>query len=1011
MIRFFLERRQLVWFITFIILGTAVGALFKLPVQLLPDISKPSITVINEWPSASAQQIEREIVEPMERQLATIDGVGTLQTMIYGSIAYTTIDYRMNTDMNQAFVNVVSQLNQQNDRPPSTRPPIIFNGASGNRPAIASLLLYSTQNQAVDDITFVEIFENMVKPRLQQINGIGKFDVDFNPTDLVMNVVIDSEKLAYHGLNANDIINKINGFKSITAGTSDIGVNRFTVKLAAQLNHREIEAQIISIQNGFPVRFGDVAKVEMGTYERVGEVFWSGHKAFYFRINPAEKGNTLDIISDIKSAIDELNDSTLKGTGLKLDLSRDNSKSIKQALSFVKSSLIVGVLLATLALLLFVRNWRTLAIIFCSIPISMACTVIVMYVLGRNINIISLASIALSSGLIIDAAIIVLEAMRRRDGRQLNVSDIAQQIDTVKLPLMVSVITSIVVLIPLVFGQSMQSQLFEDIALTISVTLLASLFTALIVIPAIYIQFGEKAALDDPLHGQWQPLSQWCLNLNRTRTRQLLIIITLILLPVIGIATLQLEQGILPKAKTPVIKGYVEVNGVFNPASVKEKVTSRLLAQLEKIPKTLLEKYLLIQTPDGGSVFLYPKDPQDIEQLMEVAEQTFNKIKADYTVYLSKDSLLRFSLPKSDSLFIDLKGSDDKLLIAQAKLVLATLNEKFLGIQAWSTTPLELTSKTISLTPKYDRMALANVSITQLQQAVTANTDGLYIGNFFENSRSYDVFVKTPQWSDFDKFLNTPLAVNQSSVYNLSHFVDVDYRLEASVINRIDLQKAITIEVQLTDEVSMDQFRQVFASSVIGQVSEDSQGLVSTVLRTQSGTLDSLLDEIFTQFIVACVFLFLLMATLFRSFKDSLLVLLSLPVSIFGACMVLYIANWFTPQRLDILTLVGFIILIGLVINNAILLMSQYRQKQNQGISNTNALEATISDRIQPILMSSITSIVGMLPLALSPAMGAEIYRGLALVIMGGMIFSTPCSILLIPTLIRLSEGFEVNRN
>jgi len=311
---------------------------------------------------------------------------------------------------------------------------------------------------------------------------------------------------------------------------------------------------------------------------------------------------------------------------------------------------------------------------------------------------------------------------------------------------------------------------------------------------------------------------------------------------------------------------------------------------------------------------------------------------------------------------------------------------------------------TLNVIPDDRRISEAGWSRQQVASIVRALGDGLFMGEYFDGQNSIDILLKTPQWSTPEELASIPLATPSGSVVPLGDLVQIQQSVEQQQIVRVDGRRTVSIFVTPPDNVALEEAIAIIEENVepVIRASLGAEGNIS--YGGSAGSLERVRSQMGPNLIVAVGVLYLLMVGMFRSFKDAALVLLILPPAAFGGVMGLVVLNWFTIQDLDLLTMIGFIILAGIVVNNAILLVARTRQAESEGLNRREAVGEALKVRLRPIFMTTMTTIMGMLPLVLVPGPGSAIYRGLAATIVGGMAVSTLFTLILLPTLLRMGE-------
>lgn len=310
----------------------------------------------------------------------------------------------------------------------------------------------------------------------------------------------------------------------------------------------------------------------------------------------------------------------------------------------------------------------------------------------------------------------------------------------------------------------------------------------------------------------------------------------------------------------------------------------------------------------------------------------------------------------------------------------------------------------LQLIPNERRLAQAGIDRSQIANAVRAYTSGLFIGEYFDGNERMDVLLKGPKWQYPEQLAATPVYTQAAGIQTIGELATIKRTVGPTQLQRVNGKRSVSLLIFPPADMSLDEALEIINDKAIPTLKATLPENSSLKFRGSADKLDSTIKEMGANFLLAVLILFLLMAAMFKSAKDSLLVLLSIPLAICGGVVSLRLLNLVSFQSLDLLTMIGFIILLGLVVNNAILLVDQTRQGTRDGLNIDDAIYQAIATRARPVYMSTLTSIFGMLPLMLVPGVGSEIYRGLAAVIVGGMTFSALFTLILIPSLLRISH-------
>jgi len=980
----------------------------KLPIQLTPDIEQPQITVSSGWRSAAPEEIEAVILEPLENAVKNTPGVIDVSTNINRGFGNIVLTFDVGADMQQAMLNVLNNLNQAPPLPIDAAEPVVSAAGTGqNAPNAASLLIRPIEGSDIDDVTqFQKLIDDVVEPRLSRIPGVGIVNLNSRrPKEL--RISFDPYKAASLGLSINQISSTIARSNDASGGFADVGRRQYTVRFAGQYDVDTMGDMIVGYSVNRPIALKEVATVAVTQQDRFGFTLRNGMPGYYITVPRTNGSNTVDVLDEINQAIDELNRGPLRAVGLTIDLSFDASVHIRNALELVKGNLGLGVLLALSILWLFLRGLRPTLIIAITIPIAVAVSFIVLNLLGRSLNVISLAGLAFSVGLVLDAAIIVQENIVRLRSQGLDDHKaVLKGSLQVAGALFASTATTVAIFLPIMFMQGIEGQLFSDLALTLSVAVISSLLTALSVLPVIS-RFGLKQTTSrDAWMPYWEKLAEWVARKTDTQWSRSLWIIGLLGGSVIITATMMPRTDFMPRA--PIDGFFFNLsmppggNLQFLEEELADRVKQRLSPYLsgEKQPK--IKSYNFYSFGPGASGgFIYSDDPTRVEELMTIVRTEVLADLPDTQVFLFRGSMINLRGGNGRSISLDIQGPEIETLMDTAAKGMSLLQQSLPQATARPIPGLALSEPELQLQPNDRRITQAGLDRATLANVLRAYTGGLFVSEYFNGNERMNVILRGEQWYTPEELASLPIYTPLAGIQTIGELTRIERTVGPTQLRRVNGRRTVSLIINPPADMSLEETIEILESDVLPSLRADLPDDVSLIVSGSANQLHSAITEMATNFTLAILILLMLMAALFRSLKDSILVLMVMPLAVAGGVLALWLLNLFTFQSLDLLTMIGFIILLGLVVNNAILLVDQTRQAQASGSALRDAVSEAVKIRARPVYMSSLTSLFGMLPLMLIPGVGSEIYRGLATVIVGGMTLTTLFTLILMPALLR----------
>ncbi len=989
-------------------------SIFKLPIQLTPDIEQPQITIISGWRQAAPEEIESVIIEPLENAVKNTPGALEVNTQINQGQGFINLTFAVGSDMQEAMLNVLNSLNQAPPLPLDAMDPIVTAGGNAGPgsggPTAATLLVVPTESSGhLDMARYQKQIDELIQPRLAKIPGVAFVNLaSERPREL--RVTFDPHKAAALGISLSQISQTLASSTDTSGGIADVGRRQYTVRFTGQYDLDNMAQMRIGYSGERAIFLGDVAKIENTVTDRRAMTLRNGKPAYYITLTRANESNTVAVLDELNATIKELNEGILAQEGLAIELSYDASVHIRNALQLVKSNLGLGVLLACGILWLFFRGWRTTLIIASTIPVSLMVAFLALSIFNRSLNVVSLAGLAFAVGLVLDAAIIVQENITRlMQAGMARKQAVLKGAVQVSGALFASTATSVAIFLPILFMAGIEGQLFSDLALTLSIAVIASLISAISIIPIASKYLLSNENNDDQFHAYWRRLTNLIMRLTSTRTKQVSWVVGLLGGAILVTYTLVPQTDFMPRAPTDgFFYSLVTPAGAnidYMEEELAEKVKQRLMPYYlgEKSPAIKDFNFYVFGSNAGG--FIYSADAQRVEELMQVAREEIFAELPDTQVFLFRGSMIQVANGGNGrTLSIDLQGSDMEQLMSTAQLALAEVKKAMPEAMAQPQPSLNMAEPELRLTPNDRRITQAGLTRRDVASAVQAFTSGMFISEYFDGNERMNVILRANPWQSPEELASLPITTPLAGVQTLGELATIERTVGPSQLRRVNGYRTVSIQITPPNDMSLQQAQKILTEQVMPVVRENLPRSANAILAGNAQKMNSAIEEMAYNFVLALFILFLLMTALFKSARDSLLVLLVMPLAVAGGILALAALNVVSFQSLDLLTMIGFIILLGLVVNNAILLVDQTRQGERDGLSRREAVENAVLIRARPVYLSTLTSLFGMLPLMIMPGVGSEIYRGLATVIVGGMAISAMFTLILMPSLLLLGK-------
>lgn len=983
------------------------------PIQLLPVLDRPQISVFTNWREAAPAEMESQIVEPQEEVLRRTPGVQEISSNIARGFGNVTLTFDIDADMAQALINVINNLNQAPPLPADANEPFVAMGGQGGGNYVASIQVYPKKdnpNQVMDSAEYQRVFENVVEPRFARIPGVARVDMNGQRPEEIR-ITFDPYRAAALGISISGISQAVSGATDASGGFADIGRRQYTVRYIGQYDVDRLGELIVGWAGERPIHLREVADVERTMIDPFGVNIRNGYPAFYIGLAGDNEANTVDVLDEVNIALDELNAGAVGDVGLIAELSFDASIYIRRAISLVQNNLGLGVLLAIGVLWFFMRNGRATVIIAAAIPVSLFAAFIALQIFDISLNVISLAGLAFSVGLVLDAAIIVQENILRyrQQGEDL-LTAVNHGADQVKGALFASTMTTVAIFLPILFMQGMEGQMFSDLALTLSISVLASLVAALTLIPVASRMWLKTMPSEDRFGHWWDGITNLVMKLTATGRRRLTWIIALITLSVGLTWVLKPQADFLPSAQADAVTVFFNMPpGVNNEVFTEEigaEIIERLRPHMEREKEPYIRGYNLSMFGSFNILYFYPAKAEETELWLSMFRGGLLSGIPDTQSFASRASLLGIGFNGGRTISVDLQGADMIGLMDAARFGMGAIREVIPDATVRPVPGLSLAEPELQIIPNERRITEAGLNPRELANAVRAMTGGLFVGEYFDGNDRFNMILRTGDWSNPDELAAMPIHTPLAGPQTIGSLARIERTVGPTQLQRFDGQRTISLQVLPPEHMTVEEALNLLRDEAGPKIQTAMPDGASIQYRGSADQLEGALASMLQNFLLAVLILFMVMAAIFKSLRDSLLVLLVMPLALAGGIVALRLLNLVTYQSLDMLTMIGFIILLGLVVNNAILLVSQTRDGEREGLSRDEAVRNAVRVRARPVYMSTLTSIFGMLPLMLVPGVGSDIYRGLATVIVGGMFFSAIFTLVLMPSLLRMgAEG------
>ena len=1044
LIRFALDRPTAVIAVVLMVLMFGFVALKLIPIQLIPDLRKPILTVTTYWPGGAPAEIEREVITQQEEKLKGLEGLHEMISKSEDGRGEITLEFQIQQDMDLALLLVANRLDRVESYPDEVEEPILQTSSAEDSP-IAWFILSRLPGNLQPIESYGDYVEDAIQDRLERVRGVSRINV-FGGSERELQIVVSPAKMARYGLTIPEITDKLRRENaSISAGDVEEGKRRYVVRTEGELSTIDRIRSIVLRSQTDPrsgglgrVTVGDIGQVLLSHRDPVAHIRHMGKPAIAVNAIREKGANVIKTMEGIRKVVATLQQDVLSQQKLSFKQVYDETVYIDSAIRLVTQNIYIGGTLAIIILMLFLRSGMATLVIALSIPVSVIGAFVAMAALGRTINVVSLAGIAFAVGLVVDAAIVVLENIFRLRQAGMQPKEAAYQgARQVWGAILVSALTTVLVFMPILIMELEVGQLFRDIAVAISVAVMLSLLVAITLIPALATRMlkeipdpeSRRIPVIDRLARRFVALFVRGVRRILGRRKHSIVLVSSIC-GVAAIATFLLlpKFEYLPEGNRNLIFGIMlpppgynletmtkiaeRIEGATKPLWLTHSIEDgakppALEGEFAELPR--INNFFFVAMRAQTFLGATSADPSRVRELIPVLQRPMFEEPGTFGL-VSQPSLFGRSIGSGRSINLDISGADlDEILKVanQAVPLILQALPLHMGNQFRPIPGLEQGAPEVRLYPNAVHLADAGLTTQDLGMTIDAFNDGLRIAEVTVASRRLDLMLKGPAGiiSQTQDIQNLPVVTASGLILPANSLADIEITTGPTEIRHLERDRTVTLEIRPTPFLPLEAALESLQQKVMKPLR--AQGLPKEIKLGLSGTADELTqtwNAMSWDLLLAVAIVYLVMAVLFESFLYPLLIIFAVPLATAGGVLGLAFLNLFTYQALDMLTLLGFVILIGIVVNNAILLVHQTLHHQREdGMRARHAILRAVQNRIRPIFMSTLTSVFGMLPLVLFPGAGSELYRGLGSVVIGGLALSAVLTLAIIPPLLALA--------
>jgi multidrug efflux pump subunit AcrB len=1029
-----IRRGTLTAVVVLIICVLGIFAGLRIPVQMIPDLDVRVITVITSWPGANPQDVEKEILIEQEEYLRTLPSISRILATAESGRARIELEFPFGTDTTEMLIRVNNALSQVPSYPDNVDEPRVYaTSFSSNYFMFFAVTPLKGNPRQLDLDLAVDFLEDNVRPRLSRVPGISEVAV-WGGAERQIQILIDPARLAQRGLSLSDVRSTIRARnQDRSGGELDSGKRQYLLRTIGRFDSiDELNDLVLSRRGDTIIRLSDVAQVKLDHFEKRSHSTINGEPSIGMALRRESGANVIDIKRAITDEIEAVNRELLEPAGLQMRLTSDDVQYVENSIRNVWQNLILGALLATAVMFLFLRSARTTGIGVLGIPICIIVAFLGLLLAGRTINVISLAGIAFAIGMTLDNSIVVLESIELewRKGKtrfQAAVDGVRQVWSAV----FASTMTTVLVFVPVIFVEQEAGQLYSDVAIAVSAAILASMLVAVTVLPAAAARFTPIQRKSGAIQAIGEKTRIHTLRavdaMLATRQRRFTCIGLTVLISVAIMLLLTPAAEYLPEGEEPKVFATMSAPPGYNLAAMRaigDEVEAYFLPHVQADPAlfhngdtevpAIANLNFRVNT-DSIRIVTTPIDPADMEPLMDAITRKYREYPG-MRAFASRGSIISSNDGGTRSINLDIAGNDLATIYKVAGLAYDRAQEVFDNPRIQSQpSSFTLAQPMIEIRPNWERAAELGLSAQELGFTVAALTDGSFVDEFFLDDDKIDMYLYSSvgQDANLDTLSQLPVFTPSGAVLPLGSLVSIEETVGTDSLRRVNGRRTVTLSIIPPRSVALETGVQRVRDELVQHLRDRGEIPVGTDIAISGAgdQLDATRESLLGNYAIALLVVYLLLVAIFSHWGYPLLIMTTIPLGIAGGIVGLALLNgvggmlpWFglpaISQPFDMISMLGFLILMGAVVNNPILIVDRAVKNLTEAdMSPINAVSEAVHARLRPIAMTTITTILGLAPLVLIPGAGTELYRGVGAIVMFGILGAALVTLTMLPAL------------
>jgi multidrug efflux pump subunit AcrB len=1005
-----------------------IAAVLRVPIQMIPDMDVTTLTVVTRWPGATPQDVEREIAIEQEEYLRTVPGLRRMVAQATTGEATVELEFGLGIALADVLTLVNNALAQVPDYPPNVDKPRIYTTSWSDHEFMFLIVEPLPGNpQGVDIAMQHDFVEDHVKAALERTPGVAEAALA-GGAERQVRVYVDPQALAARHLTLGALRDALLGRNTdVPGGDLDAGKRRYLVRTVGRYGDLpDVQDTVVAVRDGAPVHLRDVARVELTHAELRSHATFEGREVLLISIKKQRGTNVVEVERAVNETAARLNRAVLEPLGLRIHLMHSDVDYVRKAVRVVWENLAAGALLAALALALFLRSWRATLIGALAIPICTIAAFLGLLIGGRTINVVSLAGIAFAIGMTVDNNVVVLENIQRH--RELGKGVAHAALDGVRevwSAVLASTATTVLVFLPLLLIREEAGQLYGDIGIAIAAAITVSMAVAVLVVPAASARWlgvlppprADRLARGAGTLGAWA--GRVVDGLTASTARALACVAGVLAVSGAVLLWLTPRAEYLPEAEEANVFAMLFPPPGYNLPTMQRigtEIDAEFVAHLgadgaayaageTDIPP--LWRVMTVSSPDMVMMIGNPHDRGEVQALMDALGTRFARYPG-MIGFSTRGSIFSDNQGGTRSMELDVSGQDLAAIFGVGFRAFLRARE-VLGDPQILPKPSSLTlgQPVLEVRPDWVRAAEAGLSAEELGYLVWALADGAYHDDFYLADDKVDLYLYGTggTLADPAQLAQLPLYTAAAGVVPLASVAAVRETVNTDTVRRVNGERTVTLQIVAPRDMPLETAVETVEREVIGAMRE--AGEVPPGVRLDIGGASDKLAAtraaLVGNMLLASVLIYLVMVAVLRHWLYPLLIMGTVPIGAAGGIAGLALMQALGVRApLDMITMLGFLVLIGIVVNNPILIVERARQSMAEGMDAAEAVADGVRMRLRPIAMTTLATMVGLAPLVVRPGEGTELYRGLGIVLLFGLGGSTLVTLTFTPALLVL---------